>query len=416
MAQLSGAFNRYFCRALPFYFLVSGCNIKYSKIHLKRTKRLLAGHLWVFSNEIYEGLKNYAPGSIVQIYDRQEEYLGVGYINPNSLIAVRILSRDRVEINRDFLKKRLTDAIDLRKRLCGCRDALRLVFSEGDFLPGLIVDRYGSCLVLQFLTFGMEALKETVIDVLDEMLNPDIIVLKNESRSRSLEGLPVHKEIVKGNHDNMPKIKEEDIVYEVDSYLGQKTGFFLDQRENRIEFRSLVNGGRGLDLFCYSGAWALNAAYAGAEVTGIDESERAIGFARRNAELNNLQDSATFIKVNVFQFLKEDLETGEKRYDFIVLDPPAFVKSAAKIKEAVKAYRELNNICMRLIKRGGILATSSCSHHLNREMFLEMLRSAGRDAGKNLRLLALRSQGIDHPVLLSMPETEYLKSAFLVVD
>jgi 23S rRNA (cytosine1962-C5)-methyltransferase len=376
----------------------------------------LAGHLWIFSNEIYGDLKAHVPGSVVEVYDRQEEFMGMGYINPNSLIAIRLLSRERTRIDREFIRKRLTDALDLRKRLFGPRDACRLVYSEGDYLPGLIVDKYRNCLALQFLTFGMEALKDTVTGLLDEMLNPDVIILRNESRSRALEGLPLHKDIVKGSLDVLPVISEEAIVFEIDPYEGQKTGFFLDQRENRTALRELIKGGRGLDLFCYSGAWALNAAFSGAQVTGVDESERAVGYARRNAELNNMQDRVSFVKENVFAFLRAELQAGEKRYDFIVLDPPAFVKSASKIKEAEKAYRELNDICMRLIKPGGILATSSCSYHMSREMFIETLNSAGRDAGRSLRLLALRSQGKDHPVLLAMPETEYLKCAFLVVD
>jgi len=394
------------------------------KIHLRRTKRVLAGHLWIFSNEIYEGLKNYAPGSVVDVYGRQEEFLGTGYINPNSLIAVRLLSRTENEIrngiNKDFLRKRLTQAIELRKKLFASKenlpDAVRLVYSEGDYLPGLIVDKYGDCLVLQFLTYGMEALREHILELMDEMLNPRLMVLRNDGRSRSLEGLPLGKEVLKGDPGSLPVINEEGILFEIDPLEGQKTGFFLDQRDNRTQLRKLIRSGRGLDLFCYSGGWALNAAYSGADVTGVDESERAVGYAGRNAGLNSLKGTASFIKANVFSHLDSELAAGEKRYDFIVLDPPAFVKSAARIKEAEKAYRQLNNSCMKLIKPGGILASSSCSYHMGREMFVNMLNSAARDAGRSLRLISLSSQCRDHPILLSMPETEYLKCAFLIVD
>lgn len=386
------------------------------KVHLKRTKRILDGHLWVFSNELYENPKKYEPGSIVEIYDMKDVFLGIGYINPHSLISIRILTREKESIDREFFRKRINAALSLRERFIGTRDAMRLIFSEGDYLPGLIVDKYKDCLVLQVLTLGMEALKGTVISLLDEMLSPEIIILKNDSRMRSLEGIPLHKEIIKGSMEQLPVIKEDGVLFEVDPYEGQKTGFFLDQRENRTALRDFIKGGKGLDLFCYTGAWSLRLAALVDEITGVDESERAITQAQKNAELNSFSEKAKFIKSDVFSFLKDEIGKGEKRYDFIVLDPPAFVKSSGKIKEAVKAYRQLNEMSMRLIKSGGILATSSCSYHMGREMFLDMLHSAGRGAGRSLRLLSLRSQNYDHPVLLSMPETEYLKCAFLIVE
>jgi 23S rRNA (cytosine1962-C5)-methyltransferase len=386
------------------------------KVHLKRTKRILGGHLWVFSNEIYETMRGYVPGSLVELFDRQENFLGTGYINPNSLISIRILSRERVEIDREFVRRRLRAALHLREKLFEDREALRLVYSEGDYLPGLIVDKYGKCIVLQFLTYGIESFKDLIIELLDEMLDPDTIVLKNESRSRLLEGLPLYKEMVKGSIEKLPVIGENGVSLEIDPYSGQKTGFFLDQKENRKAIRRYVKGGKGLDLFCYTGAWSMNLAFSGAEVTGVDESERAIGQALKNAAMNALQDRASFVQDEVFSFLRRKAAEDGNKNDFIVLDPPAFVKSSAKIKEAVKAYRELNSLCMRLLKPGGLLATSSCSYHVGREMFLEMLRDAARDAQRGLRLIELRSQDRDHPVLLSMPETEYLKCAFLVVD
>lgn len=369
----------------------------------------------MFSNEIHENMKEYAPGSIVGLFDRQENFLGTGYINPRSLISVRVLSRERAEIDRGFIRERLRAALDLRKRLFKEMEALRLVYSEGDYLPGLIVDKYGKCIVIQCLTYGIEAMKEVVVELLDEMLAPDIIVLRNDSRSRSLEGLSPYKEVVKGSLGNIPVIKDGCISLQVDPYEGQKTGFFLDQKDNRRALGRYVKGGRGLDLFCYTGAWSLNLAFSGAEVIGVDDSERAIRQAEKNAAINKLQDKATFVKEDVFSYLREKADGGEK-YDFIVLDPPAFVKSGARLKEAVKAYREVNGLSMQLLRPGGILATSSCSYHLGREMFLEMLCDASRDAQRGLRLIELRSQDRDHPVLLSMPETEYLKCAFLVVD
>jgi len=385
------------------------------KIHLKRTKRINDGHLWVFSNELYENPKKYAAGSIVELYDMKDAFIGMGYINPQSLISVRILTRNRDTIDKEFLRRQIKDALLLREKLLGERDAMRLIYSEGDFLPGLIADKYKNCLVIQFLTAGMEAMKKTIINLFDEMLMPDVIILRNDGRSRTLEGLALNKEIVKGNLDTLPVINEDGILFEINPYEGQKTGFFLDQRENRIALKNLIKGGKGLDLFCYTGAWSIHLASAGAEVTGIDESEKAVAQARSNAGINNLQDKAKFIKDDVFAFLKNEFLKNEQ-YDFIVLDPPAFVKSSSRIKEALKAYKVLNTICMKLIKKGGILATSSCSYHISREMFIDMLKASAKDSGKSIRLLSLRSQGPDHPILLSMPETEYLKCAFLLIE
>ncbi len=385
------------------------------KIHLKRTKRLLAGHLWVFSNELFEDAGGYAPGSIVELYDRMDNFLGIGYINAKSLISIRLLSREKRAIDSSFLEERISRALDLRIKLFGDVEAVRLVYSEGDYLPGLIADRYGSCLVLQFLTLGMENLREAVIEILDRKLKPETIILRNDSRMRSLEGLPLGKEIIKGNGEANIVIREGNVLLEVDPYAGQKTGFFLDQKENRAELGRLVREGRGLDLFCYSGAWSMRLALSGAEVTGVDDSAAAVAIARRNAEINGLGARAAFVKDDVFTFLDREI-ARQGIYDFIVADPPAFVKSSARLKEAVRAYRELNEKCLRLVRPGGIFATSSCSYHLSRDMFVDMLRTAARQASRSVRLISLRSQDKDHPVLLAMPETEYLKCAFMVVD
>jgi 23S rRNA (cytosine1962-C5)-methyltransferase len=386
------------------------------KVHLKRTKRLLSGHLWVFSNELFENPGDYAPGSVVELYDRRETFLGVGYINPKSLIAVRLLTREKRVIDTPFLEERIEKALALRRRLFTDVDALRLVYSEGDYLPGLIVDRYGGCLVLQFLTFGMDNLREAVIEILDRQLQPDTIIVRNDGRARSLEGLPLSREVVKGSADVPVVIGEGKTLLEVDSYRGQKTGFFLDQKENRMELGRLGRAGKGLDLFCYSGAWAMHLAISGAEVTGVDDSAKAITLACRNAEMNRVGERTTFIKDDVFSYLDKELSREEKQYDFVIADPPAFVKSASRLKEALRAYRELNEKCLRLVRPGGMLVTSSCSYHLGREMFLDMLRAASKHAARSARIISLRSQDRDHPVLLPMPETEYLKCAFLIVD
>jgi 23S rRNA (cytosine1962-C5)-methyltransferase len=346
----------------------------------------------------------------------RDNFIGKGYINPKSLISVRLLTREKEEINADFFRRRIRNAITLRETLLGKRDAIRLIYSEADYLPGLIVDKYANCLVIQILTAGMEVFRDIITEILEELVSPEIIILRNESRMRTLEGLPLHKEVVKGDPGMLPVIDEDGVLFEIDPFEGQKTGFFLDQRENRILLKKYVKGGKGLDLFCYIGAWSMHLAASGAEVTGVDASERAVVQAQKIAEMNGFSERLSFIKDDVFSFLDRESESGPKAYDFIVLDPPAFVKSAGKIKEAVKAYRELNEKCMKLIKPGGILATSSCSYHLSKDLFSDMLQTAARNAGRNTRLIGMLSQGPDHPVLLSMPETEYLKCAFLIVD
>jgi len=386
------------------------------KVHLTRTKRLHNGHLWVFSNELHESPKKYEPGSLVEVYDMRDEFIGMGYINPNSLIAVRLLAREKKVIDREFIRQRIIDALALRKRLIGEREACRVVYSEGDYLPGLIADKYGNCLVLQFLTYGMEAMRDMIVELFDEIMKPEVIVLRNESRVRDLEGLPRYKELLKGTLETLPMIREDGLLFEIDPYEGQKTGFFLDQRENRVSLKRYVRTGKGLDLFSFNGGWSMHLASAGAEITCVDSSERAIAQARRNADLNDLGNRIDFAVEDVFVFLEKELSQGERRYDFIVLDPPAFVKSAARLKEAVKAYREINEMSMRLIRHGGILASSSCSYHMSRELFIDTLNAAAKNTRRSLRLIELRSQAPDHPVLLAMPETEYLKCAFLLVD
>lgn len=383
-------------------------------VRLNRTSRILAGHLWVFSNELATSPKKYEPGSIVELRDKKDNFLGIGYINHHSLIAVRILTHENELINADFFKKRILDALEYRKRLSGDVNSMRLIYSEGDFLPGLIVDKYDDCLAIQFLTMGIEIWSDAILGILDEFFSPSVIVLRNDSSVRLLEGLQQEKKIIKGALDKLPLIRENNLLFEIDPMSGQKTGFFLDQRENRIAFSGLVEGGKGLDLFCYSGAWGIHLASKGAQVIGIDESENAITYAKKNAGINNLSDGFTFKKTDVFKFLKDEVSQGSV-YDFIILDPPAFVKSKAKVNEALRGYREINANSMRLIKTGGLFATSSCSHHIDREIFTDMLRSAARDAGRQVRIIEMHSQAKDHPVLLSMPETEYLKCAFLEV-
>ena len=380
---------------------------------LNRTSRLLAGHLWVFSNELASSPKKFMPGSLVELQDKKGLFLGIGYANPHSLISIRILTRKKEEIDGAFIKRRIEDALAYRKRFIGDRTSFRAVYSEGDLLPGLIVDKYEDCLSVQFLTLGMEAMSEIVIQALDEVFSPSTIVLRNDNNIRTLEGIPLEKKIVKGSIDTLPVIDEFGLKMEIDPMSGQKTGFFLDQAENRAAFASLASGGVGLDLFSYTGAWSLALAKKGVRMKGVDSSDYAIGQARKNAELNKLTN-CEFVKEDVFEAVKAEKASGRK-YECIVLDPPAFVKSKTKMAEAIKAYRELNNACMGLLKYKGLFATSSCSYHVDRVMFLDILRAAARDAGKQARVIETRSQAKDHPAALTVPETEYLKCVLMEV-
>lgn len=387
------------------------------KVTLRRSARILAGHLWIFSNELAASPKGYEPGALAEVYDGKGVFFGIGYLNPHSLIAVRLLTREREAIDAGFFRRRIEGALRYRQRFLKDTTSFRAVYSEGDFLPGLIVDKLGDCLSVQFLTFGMDRQRETILPVLDELFSPRTVVLRNDSQSRVLEGLPLYKSVVKGVLDELPRIAEGGVVMQADPLGGQKTGFFLDQRENRIAFGELVDAlsakeGRAADLFCYSGAWGLQLAKRGMRVTFVDESEAALAKAKGNAAFNNIEDRCSFARADVFGFLKSEAGAGSL-YDAVVLDPPAFVKSRTKIKEALRGYRELNALAMRVVRKGGLLATSSCSYHIDRPAFLDMLRDAARDAGRLPRLVEYRSQGKDHPILLSVPETEYLKCAFL---
>ncbi|MBI5885579.1 MAG: class I SAM-dependent rRNA methyltransferase [Deltaproteobacteria bacterium] len=382
---------------------------------LKRTSRINAGHLWVFSNELDQSPRGLPAGGLVELRDKKDNFFGIGYCNPNSLISIRILSRERCAIDEAFFIERITQALAFRKRFIKDTDAYRAVFSESDALPGLIVDRYADCVSIQLLTLGMDALADMVISAVDAVMAPKTIVLRNDSSARSLEGISLEKRLVKGLLDPLPIIHDARTLFEADPLGGQKTGFFLDQAANRRAFAGLVDKGHALDLFCYSGAWGIKLAEAGATVTGVDASEAAVAQALRNARINGLEERCRFVKSDVFDFVKAEV-VAKRAYDNIVLDPPAFVKSKAKIAEAMRAYKELNVLCMKILKPHGLLATSSCSHHIDYPAFMGILRDAAREAGRRARVIETRSQPPDHPVSLAMPETEYLKCVILEVS
>jgi 23S rRNA (cytosine1962-C5)-methyltransferase len=384
-------------------------------VHLKpkEDRRVLRGHPWIFSNELQHATAAFTPGDIVDVLDASGRFIGRGYINPRSLIAVRILTREDKEIDADFLRQRISAARALRVSL-GFGESYRAFYSEGDGLPGLIVDKYADTLVLQSLTAGIDRLLDDIIAVLKEEFSPDTVVLRNDAGSRMLEGLTPEKRVIRGSITGPVVIEESGIAYEVDVLEGQKTGFFFDQRENRLALKDYVRGRRTLDCFCYVGAWSLTAARFGAsEVIGLDSSEKAVALAAVNAARNNL--SVSFKTAEVFDELRA-LEKQRERFGVIVLDPPAFVKSRAKVREALKGYKEINLRAMRLLEPGGVLVTCSCSHHIDEALFREMLIDAAWSAGRRARILETRSQARDHPVLLAARETQYLKCVMLIID
>ncbi len=385
------------------------------KVILNKTFIPKNGYLWIFSNEISGKLSEFETGEIVKVYLNNGKFYCIGYINPRSLIAIRIISFKDTEINKDFLKKKIKNAIDYRKNLgyfyC---DGCRIFFSESDFLPGLIIDKYKNYLVIQTLTAGIEKIFPLIREAIIELLKPKAIILKNDSSFRTYEGLEQYTKVDYGRCDNLQIISEQGVKYYVDLLEGQKTGFFLDQKLNRLYLREILknkNYKKILDCFSYSGGWALSASTVfNGQIICVDSSDKAIQLIKKNADLNHKKITA--IKKDVFEFLKEAYINKEK-FDCIILDPPAFIKSRSKIKEGLKGYKEINQRAMRILSNGGLLITASCSHHMQREIFIELLRECSKDTKRNFRILHMGSQAPDHPVLLTMPETEYLKTVFL---
>lgn len=377
--------------------------------------RVVQGHPWIYRNELPKLPLDFPPGELVELVDPKGRFIAIGYCNPKSVISVRILSREREKIDGDFFLRKIASAHTYRKRFYAGEESYRVVYSEADLLPGLIVDRYGSYIVIQVLTAGMERHTESILAAIESLFSPQTIVARNDIPSRALEGLPVERKVLSGKLEPPVVILKNGLAFEIDLLEGQKTGFFLDQSENYLQLEGLVAGGEVLDTFCYTGGWSVHAARFGAKgVIGIDASEGALDLARRNAARNGFESRCRFEAGNVFDLLKA--QEGEGReYDCIILDPPSFVKRRKEIENAVRGYKEINLRAMKLLRPGGFLLTCSCSYHLSEGRFREILLDAARDVGKTLRLVTLRSQAKDHPVLLTLPETEYLKCAVLQV-
>ncbi|MBO0856934.1 MAG: class I SAM-dependent rRNA methyltransferase [Chloracidobacterium sp.] len=374
-------------------------------VSAKGVSRAKSGHLWIYRSDVTKKPQA-ESGSIVRLVDHRGRFVALAHYGKESEITLRIISKEEVEITRDFWLARLRAAARWREVVVGgASDAYRLIHAEGDLLPGLIIDRYGDCFAIQTLTRGMDALKTMWVDILVEEFHPRLIVERNDARVRQLEGLPMINSLLYGADGDLI-VTENGIRFRIDLFEGQKTGAFLDQRENRAAASRYARG-RGLDCFSFHGSFALHMAKGCERVIAVDISEPAIESARRNAGLNDISN-VEFFTANVFDLLRDYDDAGE-RFDIITLDPPAFAKNRGAVEAAMRGYKEINLRALRLLNPGGVLITCSCSYHVGEELFLEILAEAARDAGRAVQIVEKRAQSRDHPILLTVPETYYLK-------
>lgn len=398
--------------------------LKKVTVNKKAENAVRNGHPWVYGEEITHTDGNIAGGEIVDVFSSKNRYLGSGFYNPASKITVRIISTNANDkFDAEFFKRRFKYAVDYRKTCLGGNiDCCRLVFGDSDFFPGLIVDKFGSCLVTQIMSLGIESRKDILFPALIDLLRADgekidVLYERNDAAVRTKEGLELYKghysydgllsEKERGSSET--EITENGIKYIIDYIKGQKTGFFLDQRFNRICAASVAEGKTVLDCFTHTGAFAFNCAKGGAKhVTAVDISQEAINESKRNCELNGIKN-VDFLCEDVFELLTRLYNKNDKTYDYIILDPPAFTKSRSTVTAAYNGYKEINLKAMRLLPRGGWLATCSCSHFMTDSLFRKMLLDAAHDAKVSVRIAEYRQQACDHPVLLSVPETQYLK-------
>jgi 23S rRNA (cytosine1962-C5)-methyltransferase len=387
-----------------------------TKVYLKRkiSRRVENGHPWIFGNEIEKVEGDEAGGSIVDVFTFDKKFLGRGYINMQSQIAVRLLTRDRNEtVNDEFFYNRLKAAWDYRQKL-GYTENCRLVFGEADYLPALIIDKFNDYFVLQTLALGMDRWKPAIVSALERLFQPKGIYERNDVPVRELEGLPQQKGFLSAPFDTQIIINENGLRLHVDIENGQKTGYFLDQHDNRRAIQHIVKGADVLGAFTYTGSFETHAGVYGAKsVLGLDISENAVAQARRNAELNGLSEVCRYEAINAFDALKTWSREG-RQYDVVMLDPPAFTKSRETIQKAITGYKEINLRGMKLVKKGGFLVTSSCTNLVQPELFLETIQLAAKDARRRLRQVTFQAQASDHPIVQGWENTNYLK--FLIVQ
>ncbi len=394
-----------------------------NKIFLKTKEedRIQLGHPWVFDNEIGRFQGDCTNGEAVEVYTKAGHFLGLGVINKNSKITVRIFTRRKDEaIDAAFFARRIRDASDARKPFYSHDDSYRLVFAEADLIPGLVVDRFADVsgkifLSVQFLTLAVDTFRTAIIDALNEVIGPDGIFERSDVHVRALEGIPEQKGWIGAAHDPVITIRENGILLQVDLENGQKTGYFLDQKENRKVVASLAKGLAVLDTFTHTGAFGLNAWKGGAaSVVSVDISDEAVAGVNMNIKLNGAGKVMSALTGDVFDLLKAYEKDG-RQFDLIILDPPAFTKSAKMIDKAYGGYKEINLRAMKILKSGGYLVTCSCSHFFGPEHFHRMLQNAAMDAHKTVQILEKRGPGPDHPVLLGYPESDYLECDVLRV-
>jgi 23S rRNA (cytosine1962-C5)-methyltransferase len=378
-------------------------------INKRGSARVEKGHLWIYRSDVVDS-KGIAAGLVVTVRDEKKRYVGRAMFSDRSEISLRLLTtRDEV-IDREWWRRRLRDASARRLGIEQHTNAYRLVYSEGDLVSSLIVDVYDDVLVLQTLSQGTDSIKEMLVDLLVEEFSPRGIIERNDMRVRELEGLELRSGILYGSVPQTLVVNQDGIRFLVEPLTGQKTGSFLDQRENRLAARAIAKG-RALDCFTFNGAFALHLATVCESVLGLDISAQAIDSARRNATLNKA-DNVEFREANVFDALRE-MEASHDAFDTIVLDPPAFAKNRSSVQAAARGYKEINLRAFKLLKPGGLLVTCSCSYHVTEDMFVELVKDAASDARRRVQLVEKRVQSRDHPVLLGVPETYYLKCLIL---
>jgi 23S rRNA (cytosine1962-C5)-methyltransferase len=383
------------------------------KVSRKGANRLNDGHVWVYRSDIVTA-DGIAPGSAVGVTDERGKFLGTALYSGASQIAIRMLSKDAIRDLDGLLRKRLLEAISYRERVVRDTDAYRIVFSEADFLPGLIVDRYNDLLSLQVLTQAMdtEAVRQVIVSELTERLKPAAIAERVDPRVRELEQLPARSSGLLQGERKTTVFSMNGVRFHYEAFEGQKTGAFLDQRENYAAAAQYARG-EALDVFCYHGGFALHLAQNCSKVTGVDSSRPALEVADHNAALNGRE--IEWIEANAFDLLRDYASAGQQ-YDTVVLDPPAFAKSKSNLATALRGYKELNLRALKMLRPGGILVTCSCSYHVSPADFLEVVAQAARDMHRNLRIVENRTQAKDHPILLTVPETAYLKCIVLAVS
>ena len=386
------------------------------KVFLRKkiSRRVVEGHPWIFSNEVEKVDGSVLGGEVVSVFTHDNKFIGTGYINPKSQIMVRLLTRDKNDvINEDFFYHRILQCWDYRKKI-GYTENCRLVFGEADALPQLIIDKFNDYFVIQTLALGIDVWKPAIVNALNKIFKPKGIYERNDVSVREVEGMQQQKGFLSPPFDSNIIINENGLKFNVDLENGQKTGYFLDQQDNRKALQHIANGAEVLGAFTYTGTFEIHAAYYGAKsVLGFDISENAVEQANKNAALNGLESVCKFQAANAFDVLKQ-WSKEEKKYDVVMLDPPAFTKSRETIQKAIAGYKEINLRGIKLIKPGGFLVTSSCTSLVNAEMFLQVIDMAAKDARRKLRQVRFQSQSPDHPIISGIENTHYLK--FLIAE